>query len=110
MADAALQDGPAPNTPSSGDPGVPPLSAGSAAPSAPGLEARADLPVVSEELKARLDKVIYSEVKRTMRIVCERIPLTYSSIDRGDDSPDSIEAKRCLCQSTFVTTQRRGFM
>lgn len=110
MADAALQDGPAPNTPSSGDPGVPPLSAGSAAPSAPGLEARADLPVVSEELKARLDKVIYSEVKRTTRIMCERIPLTYSSIDRGDDSPDSIEAKRCLCQSTFVTTQRRGFM
>ncbi|BCS22929.1 putative Rho GTPase activator (Rgd1) [Aspergillus puulaauensis] len=62
MADTALQDGPAPNTPSSGDPGVPPLSAGSAAPSAPGLEARADLPVVSEELKARLDKVIYSEI------------------------------------------------
>ncbi|KAL4939061.1 hypothetical protein BDV06DRAFT_199593 [Aspergillus oleicola] len=62
MADATLHDGPAPNTPSSGDPGVPPLSAGSAAPpSASGLEVRAP-PVVSEELKARLDKVIYSDI------------------------------------------------
>ncbi|KAL4922185.1 hypothetical protein BDW62DRAFT_173140 [Aspergillus aurantiobrunneus] len=60
MADATLHDGPAPNTPSS--PGVPPLSAGSAAPSAPGLEVRAAPPVLSEELKARLDKVIYSEI------------------------------------------------
>ncbi|KAL4969996.1 putative Rho GTPase activator (Rgd1) [Aspergillus stella-maris] len=62
MADASLHDGPAPNTPSSGEPGVPPLSAGSAAPpSASGLEVRAS-PVVSEELKARLDKVIYSDI------------------------------------------------
>ncbi|KAL4799403.1 hypothetical protein BDV19DRAFT_355026 [Aspergillus venezuelensis] len=62
MADASLHDGPAPNTPSSGEPGVPPLSAGSAAPpSASGLEVRAP-PVVSEDLKARLDKVIYSDI------------------------------------------------
>ncbi|KAL4924930.1 putative Rho GTPase activator (Rgd1) [Aspergillus undulatus] len=61
MADGTLHDGPAPNTPSSGDPG-PPLSAGSAAPpSASGLEVRPP-PVVSEELRARLDKVIYSEI------------------------------------------------
>ncbi|CBF76878.1 hypothetical protein AN4745.2 [Aspergillus nidulans FGSC A4] len=62
MADPTLHDGPAPNTPSSGDQGVPPLSAGSGAPSASGLEARAGAPVVSEELKARLDKVIYSDI------------------------------------------------
>ncbi|KAL4973770.1 hypothetical protein BDW66DRAFT_141525 [Aspergillus desertorum] len=62
MADATLYDGPAPNTPSSGDPGVPPLSAGSGALSATGPEARAGPPVVSEELKARLDKVIYSDI------------------------------------------------
>ncbi|RDW86160.1 putative Rho GTPase activator (Rgd1) [Aspergillus mulundensis] len=62
MADATLHDGPAPNTPSPGDPGVPPLSAGSGAPSGPGFEIRAGPPVVSEELKARLDKVIYSDI------------------------------------------------
>ncbi|KAL6233551.1 hypothetical protein BDW75DRAFT_251934 [Aspergillus navahoensis] len=62
MADATLHDGPAPNTPSSGDPGVPPLSAGSGAPSASGPEVRAGAPIVSEELKARLDKVIYSDI------------------------------------------------
>ncbi|KAL4805478.1 hypothetical protein BDV18DRAFT_19854 [Aspergillus unguis] len=62
MADATLHDGPASNTPSSGDPGVPPLSADSAAPSAPGLEVRSTAPAIPEELKARLDKVIYSEI------------------------------------------------
>ncbi|KAL5337556.1 hypothetical protein BJX70DRAFT_369120 [Aspergillus crustosus] len=60
MADATFHDGLVPNTPSSGDP-VPPLSAGSAAPSA-GLEIRPTPPVVSDELKARLDKVIYSDI------------------------------------------------
>ncbi|KAL4866667.1 hypothetical protein BDV12DRAFT_187308 [Aspergillus spectabilis] len=60
MADASLHDGLVPNTPSSGD-AVPPLSAGSAAPSATGLEIRPSPPVLSEELKARLDKVIYSD-------------------------------------------------
>ncbi|KAL3454030.1 hypothetical protein BJX65DRAFT_301826 [Aspergillus insuetus] len=62
MADTTLHDGPAPNTPSSGDPGAPPLSAGSAAPSATGLEIRPAPPVLPEELKARLDKVIYSDI------------------------------------------------
>jgi hypothetical protein len=64
MADTTLHDGPAPNTPSSGDPGAPPLSAGSAAPSATGLEIRPAPPVLPEELKARLDKVIYSDVRK----------------------------------------------
>ncbi|KAL2866020.1 putative Rho GTPase activator (Rgd1) [Aspergillus lucknowensis] len=62
MADATLHDGPAPNTPSSGDPGAPPLSAGSAAPSAEALEIRPVPAVLSEEVKARLDKVIYSDI------------------------------------------------
>ncbi|KAJ0422111.1 hypothetical protein BJY00DRAFT_311509 [Aspergillus carlsbadensis] len=61
MADSTLHDGAAPNTPSSRDPGAPPLSAGSAAPSATGLEIR-PTPVLPEELKARLDKVIYSDI------------------------------------------------
>ncbi|KAL3472651.1 hypothetical protein BJX99DRAFT_211608 [Aspergillus californicus] len=62
MADVTLHDGFAPHSPSSGDPIAPPLSAGSAAPSATGLEVRPPPSVVSEELKARLDKVIYSEI------------------------------------------------
>ncbi|KAL4885013.1 hypothetical protein BJY04DRAFT_181165 [Aspergillus karnatakaensis] len=61
MADVTLHDGLVPNTPSSGEP-VPPLSAGSAAPSATGLEIRPTPPVLSEELKARLDKVLYSDI------------------------------------------------
>lgn len=101
MADATLHDGPAPNTPSSGDPGVPPLSAGSADPSAPGLEVRSAAPVISEELKARLDKVIYSEVRGACAflkslVVWEDNPLTGSHIDRRCHSPDSAQAKRCL--------------
>uniref|UniRef100_A0ABR4ITY8 Rho GTPase activator n=1 Tax=Aspergillus cavernicola TaxID=176166 RepID=A0ABR4ITY8_9EURO len=62
MADASLHHGPVPNTPSSGDPNAPPLSAGSAAPSATGFEVRPAPTVISEELKGRLDKVIYSEI------------------------------------------------
>ncbi|KAI9374666.1 hypothetical protein BJX61DRAFT_532213 [Aspergillus egyptiacus] len=62
MADATLHDGPAPNTPSSGDPVAPGLSAGSATPSITGLETCPAPPVISEELKSRLDKVIHSDI------------------------------------------------
>ncbi|KAL3466787.1 hypothetical protein BJX64DRAFT_249912 [Aspergillus heterothallicus] len=62
MADTTLYDGPTPNSPSSGDPAAPPLSAGSAAPSATGLEVRSTPAILPEELKARLDKVIYSDI------------------------------------------------
>ena len=55
MADAALHDSPAP------DPDARPSSDGSAG--HPGaLELRPGPPPMTEELKARLDKVIYSDV------------------------------------------------
>ncbi|KAF9888418.1 hypothetical protein FE257_008696 [Aspergillus nanangensis] len=58
MADNPVSDSPAPSL---RDADAPPLSAGSAGRPA-SLEARPPPPVVSEELKARLDKVTYSEI------------------------------------------------
>ncbi|KKK13185.1 hypothetical protein AOCH_002056, partial [Aspergillus ochraceoroseus] len=62
MADDALHDGLAPTTPSPRDPDAPPLSATSPDHPAAALEVRQGPPVISEELKARLDKVIYSDI------------------------------------------------
>ncbi|KAA8645650.1 hypothetical protein EYZ11_002488 [Aspergillus tanneri] len=59
MADAAVHEGPAPTSSSSGGPDAPPLSADSASHSA---ETRPGPPVISEEVKARLDKVVYSDI------------------------------------------------
>lgn len=54
MADVSLHDGPAPSAPSPRDADAPPASADSAGHSAP--------PAISDELKARMDKVVYSDV------------------------------------------------
>ncbi|KAF7585338.1 hypothetical protein BBP40_011222 [Aspergillus hancockii] len=54
MADIGLHDGPAPSAPSPRDVDAPPASAGSAGHSGP--------PAISEEVKARMDKVIYSDI------------------------------------------------
>ncbi|RHZ57634.1 putative Rho GTPase activator (Rgd1) [Aspergillus thermomutatus] len=58
MADVATPDGSAPIVPLFRDPDAPPSSAGSAGQS----EARPGPPPMTEELKARLDKVIYSDI------------------------------------------------
>jgi hypothetical protein len=58
MADVATPDGSAPIVPLLRDPDAPPSSAGSAGQS----EVRPAPPPMTEELKARLDKVIYSDV------------------------------------------------
>ncbi|RHZ70525.1 hypothetical protein CDV55_104767 [Aspergillus turcosus] len=58
MADVATPDGPAPIVPLLRDPDAPPSSAGSAGQS----EVRPGPPPMTEELKARLDKVIYSDI------------------------------------------------
>lgn len=60
MAEVAIHDGPAPTASSSQNPDAPPSSAGSAGHS--GAVEPAHLPVLSDELKDRLDKVIYSDV------------------------------------------------
>ncbi|KAE8166283.1 hypothetical protein BDV40DRAFT_307759 [Aspergillus tamarii] len=54
MADVSLHDGPAPSAPSPRDADAPPASADSAGHSAP--------PAISDELKARMDKVVYSDI------------------------------------------------
>lgn len=54
MADVSLHDGPAPSAPSPRDADAPPASADSAGHSA--------TPAISDELKARMDKVVYSDV------------------------------------------------
>ncbi|KAE8379213.1 hypothetical protein BDV26DRAFT_259997 [Aspergillus bertholletiae] len=54
MADVSLHDGPAPSAPSPRDTDAPPASADSAGHSA--------TPVISGELKARMDKVVYSDI------------------------------------------------
>jgi hypothetical protein len=54
MADIGLHDGPSPSAPSPRDADAPPTSADSAGQSGP--------PAISEEVKARMDKVIYSDV------------------------------------------------
>ncbi|KAE8139630.1 hypothetical protein BDV38DRAFT_269787 [Aspergillus pseudotamarii] len=54
MADVSLHDGPAPSAPSSRDADAPPASADSAGHSA--------TPAISDELKARMDKVVYSDI------------------------------------------------
>jgi hypothetical protein len=58
MADVATPDGSAPVVPVLRDPDAPPSSAGSAGQS----EVRPGPLPMTEELKARLDKVIYSDV------------------------------------------------
>ena len=62
MADVALPDSAAPANSSPHEPDAPPLSAGSGGP-AGGTDPPSDPLAVSDELKARLDKVIYSEVR-----------------------------------------------
>ncbi|GMF73486.1 unnamed protein product [Aspergillus oryzae] len=57
MADVSLHDGPAPSAPSPRDADAPPASADSAGHSA--------TPAISDELKARMDKVVYSDWKQT---------------------------------------------
>ncbi|KAE8342894.1 hypothetical protein RU639_003025 [Aspergillus parasiticus] len=54
MADVSLHDGPAPSAPSPRDADAPPASADSAGHSA--------TPAISDELKARMDKVVYSDI------------------------------------------------
>lgn len=61
---------------------------------------------MSDELKARLDKVIYSDVSLYMafrnRLEFRRIALTSSArIDRYYNTPDSIETKRRIRQSSL---------
>ncbi|KAE8357768.1 hypothetical protein BDV27DRAFT_80456 [Aspergillus caelatus] len=54
MADVSLHDGPAPSAPSPRDADAPPASADSAVHSV--------TPAISDELKARMDKVVYSDI------------------------------------------------
>ncbi|KAE8415115.1 hypothetical protein BDV36DRAFT_285650 [Aspergillus pseudocaelatus] len=54
MADVSLHDGPAPSAPSPRDADAPPASADSAGHSV--------TPAISDELKARMDKVVYSDI------------------------------------------------
>lgn len=100
MADVTLPDGAA-----SPREDHPPSSAGSQ-PAAPLEAAPPAPPVMSDELKARLDKVIYSDVSLYMtfrnRLEFRRIALTSSArIDRYYNTPDSIEAKRRIRQSSL---------
>lgn len=101
MADVTLPDGAA--SPRED----PPSSAGSQ-PAAPVEAAPPAPPLMSDELKGRLDKVIYSDVSlyvlfpKRNRLEFHRIALTSPvCIDRHYNAPDSIEAKRRIRQSSL---------
>lgn len=61
MADVPIPDGSAPGAPSPRDYDAPPLSADSNG-QLGAAEVRSGPPAMTEEMKARLDKVIYSDV------------------------------------------------
>lgn len=67
MADVAVHDSPAPTGSPPRDPDARPSSSGSTAQSG-AIEHPVQTPVVSEELKGRLDKVIYSDVRPAPRV------------------------------------------
>jgi hypothetical protein len=83
MADAVVHDGaPAPSSPPNPDR---PSSAGSAGQLAAVEPAPAQPPVLSDEMKARLDKVIYSDVSFLLELL--EVSLTRASIYRSVFQP-----------------------
>lgn len=98
MSDQALHESTA--IPTLSD--APPLSAGRSSPSHGGEQTQPTHEAISDELKARLDKVIYSDVRhrqfRRQAHIKKRRNYINHKVDRNNHTPDKAEAKRGLRQ------------
>ncbi|PIG83663.1 Rho GTPase activator (Rgd1) [Aspergillus arachidicola] len=113
MADVSLHDGPAPSAPSPRDADAPPASADSAGHSA--------TPAISDELKARMDKVIYSDIGITtlltrlkQSVASARIIQDFSTFLKKRSSLEEEHAQglrklsRSLLDASVRTDNRQG--